>query len=169
MNTYPLDRTTPETLRASMAVAEAAIAQARADGTLLRVNTGDTAITIYEIGDELPQPDPLAGAKAAAKATIEVERDADCARSVTAHGRLWQADEHSQALLNSAITLAQAGLPLPPVWRDADNDDMPISNLSDLLAIAGAIAQQVQIAYATSWARKAAVDSAKSVEAVLAA
>ncbi|WP_338360326.1 DUF4376 domain-containing protein, partial [Enterococcus faecalis] len=71
--------------------------------------------------------------------------------------------------LNGAIALAQAGGPLPAVWQDAENNDMPVTSLADLLAIAGAIAQQVQQAYATSWARKAAVDAAKTAEEVEAA
>ena len=88
-------------------------------------------------------------------ADIERERDAACAANVTALGRTWQADARSVALLNGAVTLAQAGGPLPPVWRDADNDNMPVTSLSDLLAIAGAIATQVQAAYTASWAAKA--------------
>jgi len=91
--------------------------------------------------------------------TIERERDATCITSVTALGRAWQADARSQQLLNAAITLAQAGLPLPTVWRDADNSDLPVTGLADLLAIAGAIAAQVQAAYAASWAAKAALDT----------
>ncbi len=90
-------------------------------------------------------------------AEIERARDAACTAPVTAHGRTWQADQRSQALLGQAITLASAGLPLPAVWRDADNRDMPITSLGDLLAIAGAIAAQVQAAYAASWEAKAAL------------
>jgi len=55
---------------------------------------------------------------------------------------------------------AQAGLPLPTEWRDADNSNMSISTLADLLAIAGAIGAQTQAAYAWSWATKAAIDTA---------
>ena len=90
-------------------------------------------------------------------ARIERERDAACMANVISHGRTWQADQRSQALIGQAITLASAGLPLPSVWRDADNRDMPITSLGDLLAIAGAIAAQVQSAYAASWAAKASL------------
>ena len=114
-----------------------------------------------------PHPDALlAEAKIAKKRQIEAERDAACEQPVTALGRTWDADKRSQELLNGAIALAQAGGPLPAVWRDRDNNDMPIANISDLLTIAGAIAQQVQQAYATSWARKAAVDAATTIEEV---
>lgn len=111
----------------------------------------------------------LADAKAAKKRQIEAEREAQCVRSVTVNGHTWQADKRSQELLGQAISLAQAGGALPPVWRDADNNDMPVTSIADLLAIAGAIAQQVQTAYATSWARKAAVDAATTIEEVGAA
>jgi hypothetical protein len=117
-----------------------------------------------------PHPDALlAEAKAARKRQIEAERDAACWQPVTALGRTWDADKRSQELLASAITLAQAGGPLPAVWRDHDNNDMPVTDIADLLAIAGAIIQQVQTAYATSWARKAAVDAASTIEEVEAA
>ena len=111
-----------------------------------------------------PHPDAmLAEAKAAKKRQIGAERDAACEQPVTALGRTWDADKRSQELLNGVIALAQSGGPIPAVWRDRDNDDMPIAGLSDLLAIAGAIAQQVQQAYTTSWARKAAVDAATTI------
>ena len=114
-----------------------------------------------------PHPDAmLAEAKAAKKRQIEAERDAACEQPVTALGRTWDADKRSQELLNGAIALAQAGGPIPAVWRDHDNNDMPIANLSDLIAIAGAIAQHVQTAYATSWMRKAAVDAATTIDKV---
>lgn len=110
----------------------------------------------------------LAALKSSKKRQIEAERDAACEQPVTALGRTWDADKRSQELLASAITLAQAGA-LPPVWRDRDNNDMPITSINDLLTIASAIAQQVQQVYATSWARKAAVDAATTVEEVEAA
>lgn len=114
-----------------------------------------------------PHPDAmLAEAKAAKKRQIEAERDAACEQPVTALGRTWDADKRSQELLNGAIALAQAGGPLPSVWRDADNNDMPITDISQLLAIAGAIAAQTQAAYATSWARKVAVDAATTIDEV---
>lgn len=108
----------------------------------------------------------LAEAKAAKKRQIEAERDVACEQPVTALGRTWDADKRSQELLASAITLAQAGAPLPTVWRDYGNDNMSVTGIADLLAISGVIAQQVQAAYATSWARKAAVDAATTIEEV---
>ena len=117
-----------------------------------------------------PHPDALlVEAKPAKKRQIEAERDAACDQPVTALGRTWDADKRSQELLASAITLAQAGAPLPTVWRDHDNDNMPVTSIADLLAISGAIAAQVQQAYATSWMRKAAVDAATTIDEVNAA
>jgi hypothetical protein len=103
------------------------------------------------------------------RAQIEIDRDAACEANATAHGRQWQADQRSQALLGQAITLASAGIPLPPVWRDADNNNMPITALSDLLEIAGSIAANVQAAYSQSWSRKAALEASTTkmeIEAV---
>jgi hypothetical protein len=119
-----------------------------------------------EFGPVTPFVLTLADAIAAKLIQIERDRDFACIANVTAHGRTWQADSRSQSLLGQAIMLASAGLPLPAVWRDADNGDMAITGIADLLAIAGAIAAQVQTAYAVSWARKAAVESADTVSAV---
>lgn len=111
----------------------------------------------------------LEAARAKKLTQIERERDAQAFTNVTAHGRTWQADARSRGLLGDAITLAQAGLPLPPVWRDAGNQDMPITSLADLLAIAGAMAVQTQAAYAESWARKAALGIAVDLAGIDAA
>jgi len=117
-----------------------------------------------------PHPQALlAATKAEKKARIEAERDAQCEQPVRALGRTWDADKRSQELLAYAITIAQAGGPLPPVWRDHDNDNMPVTSIADLLAIAGAIAAQIQTAYAQSWARKAAVNAAQMLDEVEAA
>ena len=104
--------------------------------------------------------------KAVKLAQIERDRDAACVANVAAHGRIWQADARSQALLGQAITLASAGLPLPAYWRDYENSDMTIGSVADLLAIAGAIAMQVQSAYARSWERKSRVVDANTLDVV---
>ena len=130
-------------------------------------SSGDQVI-VFESGDESsPEwlalhspPDPVAEAKAAKRAQINAERDAATIAPVEALGRTWQADEASQALLNKAITLAAAGLPLPPVWRDIDNVDLSITDIAQLLAIGGAMAAATQAAYATAFARKDALDEA---------
>lgn len=111
-----------------------------------------------------PPPGPTFE-EARATATHQIERDryAACLQPVQAHGRTWQADKRSQELLGSAITLAANGLPLPPAWRDIDNNNMPITALADLLIIAGAIAAQTQAAYTTSWSRKAALEAPVTV------
>lgn len=114
-------------------------------------------------------PDPIAEAKAAKREQITVERDAACVAPVQALGHTWQADEGSQALLNKAITLAAAGLPLPTVWRDVDNVDLVITDLAQLLAIAGAMAAATQAAYTDAFARKDALkdaDTLAEIEAI---
>ena len=129
-------------------------------------------VTIFLQGDEStpewqalhPPPDPIAEAKAEKRAQIEADRAAQCVADVTAIGHQWQADNPSQALLTKAITMALAGLPLPAVWRSRDNYDMAVDTIGDLLAIAGAMAAQTQTAYATSWARKAMLAAAETIE-----
>jgi hypothetical protein len=117
-----------------------------------------------------PHPDALLEeAKNRKKEAIEAERDEKCCLPVAVHGRQWQADKRSQELLAAAITLAQAGCPLPAVWRDLDNNDMPVDGIDDLVAISAAIAAQVQAVYAESWQRKAAVDAAQSLDEINAA
>ncbi len=121
----------------------------------------------YLDGEFSPPPAPdLAAVKAIKRRRIEQDRDAARYADVTAHGRQWQADKVSQDLLNGAINLASNGLPLPPTWRDTSNADMPITSLTDMLAIAGAMALQTQTAYAESWARKTALELAVTAEQV---
>jgi hypothetical protein len=143
------------------------IAISDAEGEQLRA-TSDWSLVKYVNGAIVV--DVLMPAQNAKRAEIEQARDASCHANVTAHGRQWQADERSQKLLGNAIALSVAGLPLPAVWRDANNENMSIGSLADLLAIAGAIAQQTQNAYANSWARKleiAAATTIAEVEAVV--
>lgn len=136
-------------------------APALVDGTYRRT---------WEVSDLSPeaQASILDGKKTLARSLVEQNRDAKCRANVTAHTRQWQADSVSQDLLNKAITLAQAGLPLPTEWRDADNSNLTISTIADLLAIAGAIGAQTQAAYAWSWSTKAAIDAATTAAALAA-
>lgn len=117
-------------------------------------------------GTALPYVRPVAEAKLSKLAEIEAARDAAVAANATALGYQWQADDRSVKLLNGAITLGAQGAPLPAVWRTADNVNMPVTSLGDLLAIAAAIAEQTQTAYAVSWSRKAAVEAATTVQQV---
>lgn len=108
----------------------------------------------------------LAEARQRKIAEIEAERDAACFANVSALGYTWQADKRSQDLLGQEINLAGMGLPLTPVWRDADNNNMAVSSVDDLLAIAAAIKAQTLAAYAHSWELKALVDAAEDVAAL---
>ena len=94
---------------------------------------------------------------------ITTKRDLDTSTEVIAFSRPWQSDIKSRELLCQAITLANNGAPLPPVWRDANNEDMPITSVTELVDIASAIAAQVYTAYATSWERKALLKTASTV------
>lgn len=111
-------------------------------------------------------PKPLSEVKAAKLAKLESARDAATVLDVTALGSTWQADERSQKLLSSAITLASAGAPLPAVWRDTANNDLQVTSLGQLVTIAGAMAAQTQAAYGKSWTLKAQVNAATTSAAV---
>lgn len=104
----------------------------------------------------------LSRAKESKHRQIERARDVACLADITALGHTWQADARSQQMLASAILLAQAGVYTPSVWRDADNVDVPVT-LQQLVALAGTMAAQTQAAYATSWARKVALNMATTV------
>ena len=140
------------------------------------IHSSGDSVLVFEPGDEdepewlalHPPPDPIAEAKAAKRAEITAERDAACVAPVQAIGRTWQADEASQALLNKAITLAAAGLPLPAWWRDIDNEDLPITDIAQLLAIGAAMAVATETAMHVSWARKAALSAAETLEEIAA-
>lgn len=113
-----------------------------------------------------PTAEALAAAKARQRQLIEQARDAARHANVTALGTEWQADALSQNLIGQAITLAQAGLLPPPVWRDAANNDVAITSVFDLLQIAGAMAAATQAAYAKSWRLKAEIDAATTLAQV---
>lgn len=106
----------------------------------------------------------LAYAKYLKRIELEVARDTACYLDVPAHNTHWQADKRSQELLTSALTLANLGMPLPAVWRDANNVDMPIATVTELLIIAGAMATQTQAAYTKSWQLKEDINTATTAE-----
>lgn len=112
-------------------------------------------------------PKPLAALRSMVEMHIEAARDQARFANVSAHGRAWQADPASQQLLTSAILLAQAGVYTPTEWRDADNGTMVVTDLAQLLAIAGAIAEQTRAAYTQSWQRKADLAACTTVEDVI--
>lgn len=95
---------------------------------------------------------------------IELDRDLAVTKNVSALGTEWQADLRSQSLLSSAVALSAAGLPLPAVWRDVYNNDVPITSVDQLLAIAGTMAAQTQEAYQASWTRKLATADALTIQ-----
>lgn len=115
-----------------------------------------------------PPPTPLETLKEAKLAQIILDRDAACYADVEVIGHTWQADFRSQALLSSAILMAQSEVYTPTTWRTADDVNVSVT-LADLVQIAGTIAAQTEVAYAASWARKAVVDAATTAEEVEAA
>lgn len=93
------------------------------------------------------------------KFKIEQERDKAIVKDVEAFGRPWQADLRSRELLSGSITIATVGGPLPAKWRDSNNEDLIITDLVQLVTIAGAMAVQTQDAYSKSWLLKAQIDA----------
>lgn len=129
------------------------------DGIFVNLRTGEKTVALG-----IQDPQGLALNKISKLKEIEAARDADLFKDVAALGTMWQADERSQKLLSSAITLAQSNISLPPVWRDSFNVDLAITSINQLLAIAGEIALQTQQAYSKSWQLKAQVASATTEE-----
>lgn len=106
-----------------------------------------------------PQP-ALADVKAAKLMQIEQDRDAAIAATVTVHDRPWQASKIDVDNLSQELLTVQAGVPMSPIWRDADNSDMVLTDVAQLVVIAAAMKMQKLLAYQTSWTRKAAVNAA---------
>ena len=115
-----------------------------------------------------PRPDPIAEAKAEKRAEINADRDAAVNAPVEALGHTWDSTYVSQFRINSAIALALNGLPLPSVWRDYHNVDMPVTDVAELLAIGAAMAVATETAMHVSWARKAALYEAETLEEIAA-
>lgn len=132
------------------------------DGISVNIITGELTQFVFT-----PTAIPIEALKVEKLEYIENARDSSVHADVSALGTMWQADQRSQELLTSAITLAQSGLPLPLTWRDSFNNDLNITSISQLLSIAGAIALQTQAAYSRSWQLKAQV-AAATTEAELA-
>jgi hypothetical protein len=108
----------------------------------------------------------LDDAKASKLTQILQDRNTALTQPVTVHGLPWQADEVSQRNLSNEILTASAGVFLSPIWRDLNNSDMTITDIQQLVDIAAAMKLQTLTAYQTSWARKAAVEAATTVEEV---
>lgn len=108
----------------------------------------------------------LVQAKAAKMADINSQFNTSSTVNVTVNGHTYQADLISQALLGQAITLAQVGVPLPSFWRDVNNVNVPITALSDLVAIASVIAANTEAAFVAKCARTDALALATTVNMV---
>lgn len=110
--------------------------------------------------------------RVAQRLQVEQWRDAACVAdvSVAVNGVAypWQADKRSQELLSTAVSLAALGvIPAPAVWRNAVNQDIPVT-LQDLKSIAAYIAYQTNTAYSYSWGLKKRINDALTVSDILA-
>ena len=144
------------------------------DEPYIGIFSSAATVTVFFPGDEETQEwravhppiDPLRMPKDTKRAEINAARDAAVIAPVSALGRTWDADEHSQSLLGKAILLASLGVPLPAVWRDYNGQDLIITSIDQLLAITGAMAAATQAAYTTAFARKDALKSATTLEEI---
>lgn len=116
------------------------------------------ALDATEVGYQI-LPVNLTAFQQRRKEWIESCRDSASSMPVVVFGRPWQAGTIHRDLLTQAVVLASAGLALPPFWRDADNNNMAVTDLQQLLDIAGAMSVQVNEAYARSWQRKAEIEA----------
>lgn len=114
----------------------------------------------------LPSDVQLSRKKDSKLIEIETERDKACVQNVVAGGYTWQVDTRSQSLIRDAIARSYRGKGLPPVWRSADNVNVPLTDVAQLEAIEDAVALNVQQAYARSWQRKESVANAKTIQEV---
>ncbi len=72
----------------------------------------------------------------------------------------FQADADSRINLNDTLTAVDGGWQLPAgfVWRDADNNNVPMTT-AELRQLAALMATQREAAYRASWTAKAALDA----------
>ena len=125
------------------------------------VNSTDTAPYMTYTQKPIAQLIPLWEVR------IEAARDAACVADVTTiiSGTTykWQADTDTQARLGNALGLAIAGIiPAPTFWRTSDNINVTVA-LTDLKAIAAAMAQQVSNAYVKAFALKTQANAATTL------
>jgi len=138
------------------------------DFTLIEVNNNCQKGYIYnsELNLFTKSIDDL---KALKLKEIENEKLITRYQDVAVNGHIYQADKESQLLLNEAITLANAGLPVPEHWIDKDNVQVPITGISDLVAIAAAIKINVNNAIFTARNKKDLLliaDTIEDIEAI---
>jgi hypothetical protein len=112
------------------------------------------------------RPDNLARVKTEKKRWVELERLIRRYDNVFALEHEWQADSASQDILGKAALNATLGLPLTPVWRDFNNVNMEVTDISQLVAIMGAIGENTQNTFIISWTLKAQIDAATTPEEV---
>jgi hypothetical protein len=121
----------------------------------------------YVLGACVPPTAPsLADLKASKLLRIKADRAKAAVADVTANGKTWQAGQIDQWLLSNAIARAKRGKNLPDVWRTKGDENVAINNVKQLEDIEDAIVAQVEAAYATSWAREAALKAAQTAEEV---
>jgi len=107
---------------------------------------------------------PLDIQKKIKKEQLKKDRDIEAYKAVYTLDRNWDTNEASQTALISAINLAKLGLALPPYWRDADNDNMPITDISQLITILNSISSQIETAHINYWNKLKLVEEATTSE-----
>lgn len=81
---------------------------------------------------------------------------------IEVNGHLWEATKQAQDLISNVLLLANFGIPLPPVWRDCNGNDVEINSIEQLKSIASAIKNRTENLYYQLWQKKTLVDNATS-------
>lgn len=81
------------------------------------------------------------------------------------NGHTYDSDSRSRQNITGLAAALTAGVPLPEgfTWRDADNNDVPMT-AQDVIALGAAAIQHVQACYAISWDLKAAIERKRSIK-----
>jgi len=110
----------------------------------------------------------LTDAQTARSSYIDAQLEIVIASStVTYNGNSYQVDRVSSGLITSAVVAVGAGIPLPTgfVWRTSNNINVPFAQ-ADLVALGGLALQNTNTLYAHSWAQKALINAATTIDAV---
>jgi hypothetical protein len=103
---------------------------------------------------------PLAEKQESKKNEINARRDVELVKNITVNNHDWQADKDSQNLIMDAVQAHALGLGLPSMWRTADNINVTITDVQQLVDIVSAIKTRTESVYYHSWVKKAAIDAA---------
>lgn len=112
-------------------------------------------------------PLPLVDAKTLQRAIITAAADAAIDGGFEHNGHVYDSDLVSRTNIIGTANAVNSGIELPEsfTWRTQDNQDVPMDG-AGIIALGAALLVHVNEQYATSWALKAQIDVAETVEDV---